>query len=95
MEAFTPRERIGKGTEMAMLMVSSALWLIGLIPFVDWLTDPLQWLIFWLWFKFSGASISKNKFKNIISALVSLFPTIGAFLGAFPVVLYFNIKTIC
>jgi hypothetical protein len=88
------KERIDSSKQFMMLYVATLIWLVGLIPFADWITDPLQWAIFWLWFKMSGASLSQNKVKNIVSAIVTMVPTLGAFLGAFPIVIYLNIRSI-
>ena len=77
-----------------MLGVAIFTWLLSLIPFIDWIMDPLQWAIFWLWFKLRGASLSKDWKLNAASGVVSLIPTVGAFLGAFPVVVYRNIRRV-
>lgn len=88
------RERIPNSTKNTMLMMAVFLWLLGFIPFVDWVTDPVQWAIFWLWFKMRNASLSKNWRINALSAVVTVIPTVGAILGAFPFVIYRNIRQV-
>jgi flagellar biosynthesis GTPase FlhF len=92
------RERITPATKMMMLMTAICLWLLvlvlSIIPFVNDLLDPMLWIIFGFWFWLCGASLAKNKGKNIASFVVGLIPFVGPILSAFPVVMYYNIKTI-
>ncbi len=89
-----PRDRIPETTKDFMVGVATVTWLLSLIPFVDWIMDPLQWVIFWLWFKTRGASLSKDWKMNLASGAISLIPTVGAILSAFPIVIYRNIRRV-
>jgi flagellar biosynthesis GTPase FlhF len=93
---YTPRERIGKGTEFTMLFVSCFFYLGTLvpIPILNDLINLVAWGIYWFWFKIHGASISKNAGKNVLSLLVSFIPFIGDLFGAFPFIIYLNIRTV-
>jgi flagellar biosynthesis GTPase FlhF len=92
------RERITPATKMMMLMAATCLWLLvlvlSIIPFSNDLLDSMLWIIFIFWFWLCGASLTKNKGKNIASFVVGLIPLVGPILSAFPVVIYYNIKTI-
>lgn len=99
---YEPRERIGSMTGMLMMAVCIGLWLIeivlDLIPLVGWilawLTYGTAWAIIIMWFRLCGASISKNKGKNITSFIIGFIPEIGGILNAFPVVIYMNIRSV-
>ncbi len=88
------RERIGASAKMTMLMVAILFWVVSFIPIVNFFSDAVAWLIFWMWFKFRGASLSKKWKTNLGSAIVGLVPLIGTFISAMPYVIYLNIKAI-
>jgi hypothetical protein len=91
---YEPRERIGKVTEAGMLLVASGIWILSFIPLVNYITLPVGWFIFWLWFKICGASLDKSWKLNLTSALVMLVPFIGGILSGFPVVIYRAIRAV-
>jgi hypothetical protein len=88
------RERITASTKMTMLMVAIIFWLISFIPIVNFFSDFTAWTIFWLWFKFCGASLNKKWKLNVGSALVGLIPIIGTLISAMPYVIFINIKAV-
>jgi len=81
-------------TKDFMLGVSTFTWIVSLFPFLDWLMVPAEWALFWFWFRLCGASLSKDWKRNTVTGIVSLIPTIGAIFGAFPFVIYRNIRRV-
>jgi hypothetical protein len=91
---FKPRERISGAMEMTMLYVSGIIWVLSLIPIVNWILNTLGWIIFYLWFKSLGADLFKERGKSIAFWLLGYIPVIGTIFSLFPYRIFSNIRRV-
>lgn len=69
-----PQEKIDSGTGQLMVAVALSLdilqGIIGILPVVGFILAPLIslfiWLIFWVWLRFHGVSLTKNIKRTVL-----------------------------